>query len=337
MAESAFRAIQFGRQSAFATAVAATTVYSCEPGSGEFTLNRATEIPDEDTGRKIRNGLAGRGSHGVRIATATMSSPLRFQDFGHFLDMTIGTAVTTGSGTYTHTWTANATSSTVKPYTVEVDDGVQEWQARAVVGTGFEIGFDTLGAGQNSMWSISADLQAADLAKGTLTAGQSAPSTLQTAEGHLTQLFEGPVGTAYTSLSELAGHLVQYRLRVDDPKPPRVYGDDADDFMSDVGAGKRLCTVSALLKISSTSVTDIFDIYNVASGAVTDRRWRIKVNGSADCSLIIDMRLEFKDIHVEPDGRDGERLLAVEAEGVYDSTNSTDLKIVTTDLVSALP
>lgn len=338
MAEAAYRVVQLGRQSSFATAVAATTRFPCDPGSGEFALNRASEIPDEDLGRAIRNAQPGRGSHGVRIATATLSSVARFEDIGHIFDMTLGTAVTTGSGTYTHTWTADATASTVKPYTLEVgNDGVQDWEARSVVGTGFELSFDALAAGQNSMWKVSADLQAADWSKSTFTAGQSAPSTLQTMEGHLTQLFEGPVGTAYASLSELSGHLVQYSLRVDDPKPPRVYGDDADDFMSDIGRGKRLCTINAMLKISSTSVTDVFDIYNVASGALTDRRWRIKVTGSADCTFIIDQRLAFKNVTVNPDGRDGERLLQIEAEAMYDSTNSSDLKIVSTDLVSALP
>lgn len=338
MAEAAYRVVQLGRQSAFATAVAATTRFPCDPGSGEFELNRATEIPDEDLGRAIRNAQPGRGSNGVRIATASLSAAACFENIGHIFDMTLGTAVTTGSGTYTHTWTADATATTIKPYTLEVgNDGVQDWEARAVVGTGFELGFDALAAGENSMWKISADLQAADWSKSTLTAGQTAPSTLQTMEGHLTQLFEGPAGTAYASLSELSGSLVQYRLRVEDPKPPRVYGDDADDFMSDVGRGKRLCTISALLKISSTSVSDVFDIYNVASGAITDRRWRIKVTGSADCTFIIDHKVDFKKVVVDPNGRDGERLLSIEAEAVYDSTNSTDLKIVSTDLVSALP
>jgi len=338
MAEAAYRVVQLGRQSSFATAVAATTRFPCDPGSGEFALNRASEIPDEDLGRAIRNAQPGRGSHGVRIATATLSAVARFEDIGHILDMSLGTAVTTGSGTYTHTWTADATSTTVKPYTLEVgNDGVQDWQARGVVATGFELGFDALAAGENSMWKVSADLQAATWGTATMTAGQSAPSTLQTMEGHLTQIFEGPVGTAYASLSELSGSLVQYSLRVEDPKPPRVYGDDADDFMSDFGRGKRLCTISALLKISSTAITDVFNIYNVSGGALTDRRWRIKVTGSSDCTFIIDHRLAFKDVHVEPDGRDGERLLSVTAEAMYDSTNSTDLKITSTDLVSALP
>jgi hypothetical protein len=316
--------------------VAATTVYPCDPGSGEFSLSRATEIPDEDYGDAERNH-AGRGSHGVRSATATLASAARFQDIGHIFDMALGTAVTTGSGTYTHTWTPDTTSSTVKPYTVEIGEDVQDWKARGVVCTGFEIGFDALAAGENSMWRISADLQAADYDKSTLTASQSAPSTLQTMEGHLTQVFEGPVGTAFASLSELSGHLVQYSLRVEDPKPPRVYGDDADDFMSDVGRGKRLVTVNALVKISSTSISDVWDIYDNGSGLVTDRRWRIKVNGSSDCSFIIDHRLTFTDVHVEPDGRDGERLLSIEAQGVKDATLGAALQLITTDLVSALP
>jgi len=337
MAEAAYRSLQFGQESVFATEVNATTVFPCDPGSGEFTLNRATEVPDEDYGRAVRN-QAGRGSHGVRIATASLSSPGRFQDIGHIFQMALGTAVTTGSGTYVHTWTGDITSSTHKSYTVEVSEDTQDWIATGVVCTGFEIGFDTLGAGENAMWTVSADLQGAQYGTTTATAGLSAPGTLETIEGHTTQLYEGPVGTAFASLAELSGSLVSYRLRVEDPKPGRVYGGTAD-VMSGVGRGKRLCTVSAVIKESATAVSDAFDIFNVAGAVPTERRWRIKASGAtaANALLTIDHRLLIKDAHIEPDGRDGERLMAIEAESLYDSTLVSDLVIAVTNLVSALP
>src|SRR5574338_369977 len=94
MAESAYRVLQLGQQSSFATAVAATTIFPCEPGSGEFELDRAAESPDEDYGVAIRH-QAGRGSFGVRAATGSLSSVVRFEDFMHLLQMTIGTPVIT--------------------------------------------------------------------------------------------------------------------------------------------------------------------------------------------------------------------------------------------------
>lgn len=337
MAEAAYRSLQLAQESSFDTEVDATTVFPADPGSGEFTLNRATEVPDEDYGRAVRN-QTGRGSHGVRIATASLSAPARFEDVGHVFQMCIGSAVVTGGGTYVHTWTGDITSSTHKSYVLEVNDDTQDWIATGVVATGFELGFDTLGAGENVMWQISGDLQAARYEKTTATATQSPPATLQTIEGHMSQLYEGPAGTAYASLSELSGALVSYRLRVEDPKPARVYGGTADR-MSGVGRGKRLCSVSAVVKLSSDAVTDFFDIYNVSGAVPTERRWRIKASGvtAAVALLTIDHKLLFKDVHIEPDGRDGERLMAIEAEAVYDATLASDLQIAVTNLVSALP
>jgi len=66
---------------------------------------------------------------------------------------------------------------------------------------------------------------------------------------------------------------------------------------------------------------------------------RIKASGAtaANALLTIDHRLLIKDAHIEPDGRDGERLMAIEAESLYDSTLVSDLVIAVTNLVSALP
>jgi hypothetical protein len=144
------------------------------------------------------------------------------------------------------------------------------------------------------------------------------------------------VGTAFASLSELAAHLVQYRITVACPKPPRVYGDDADDFMTGVGAAKRDISFEALLKVSSSSVTNVFDIFNVSGGLPTDRRWRIKANGSGVNEFTIDGRVRFNSVNVNPDGRDGERLLAVSGYYVYDSDLTSDIEWIITNANDAL-
>ena len=334
MAEAAFRYVQIGKESTFGTEVDATLILPVDQGSAEFTLDRATEIPVEDIGG-VGRSQSSRGSHGVRIATGQLqSSALAFELAPHYFQMGLGSATTTGSGTYTHVVSADWTSDTIKSYTFESVDTLQAWITTGVVIPSFEIGFDTLAAGENSMWSISADLQGIDVATGTATASQSVPATLQTMEGHLTQIFEGPAGTAYASLSELSSSIVSYTLRVEDPKPLRPYGGTADKA-ADKGRSGRTVTISALLKLSSTTDSNIFDIYNAAGALPTERRWRIKVNGSNDCSMLIDHKLLFTDVHIEPQGRDGERLMSVAATAVYDSTNTTDLKITVVNKTSS--
>lgn len=333
MAEGIYRGIQLGQEVTYGTDVAATTVYPTDPGSGEFTLNRATEIPDEDFQTQIAN-LGGRGSHGVRIATGSLSSQARFEDLGHPIQMFGAAAVYTGAGPYTQTYTFGATSSTYKSYTVESNNDVQDFTATGVVATGFELGFDEIAPGENTMWKVSADLQANNLVKDTATAALTAPATLETIEGHLTTIKQGTTATAYGSLAELSAHLVSYQLSCEQDKPLRPYG-SATDFATSVGLRKRTATVNMMLKFSATTVSDIWDIFTVAGALPTERRVRIVATGSGTKSLTIDHRLLYTDVHLEPDGRDGEILVSVEARATYDSTLATDLVLVIAGVANA--
>lgn len=326
MSEAAFRTVQLGKETTFGTAVQGTIVLPLDVGSAEFTLNRAYDIPNEDFGSIVQY-LNGRGSFGVRVANASLAMNASFELTPYILDMAIGSAVTSGTAApYTHTFTADSTADTTHSYTFRIVDTVQPWVVAGAQVQRFDLGFDNIDAGTNSMWKLNADLMAASMDKGTATASLSAPATIQTIEGHLTQLFEGPSGTAYASLTELSASLVQYRLSVDTAKPGRPYGGTADTYTSH-GYQKRTSTISAMLKVSSTSVSDIWDIFNVSGSLPTDRRWRVKASGSNSATLTIDHLLEFTDIHISPDERNGERLVAVTANCVYDSTNTTDVVI----------
>lgn len=323
MAESLYRGIQLGKETTFGTEVDATTIYPTDEGSGEFTLNRATEIPSEDFGTQIAS-LGGRGSHGVRIATGTLSSQARFEDLGQTLRMMYAAPVYAGAGPYSQTYTAGATTINYESMTLEVNNDVQDMIATGVVATSLELGFDEIAAGENTMWTASVDLQAADLIKGTATAALTIPSILETIEGHLTTIKQGTTATAFASLAALDAHLVSYSISGEQDKPLRPYG-SATDKASAAGLRKRTCTVNAMLKFSATTVSDIWDIFTVAGSLPSERRWRITATGSGTKSLTIDHRLLFTDVHLEPDGRDGEYLVSVEALCTYDSTLATDV------------
>lgn len=335
MAESVYRVLQLGAETTFGTEVDATTVYPCDPGSGEFTLDRATQIPDEDFGTQIAS-LGGRGSHGVRIATGSLSSQARFEDLGHPLQMFGAAAAYTGSGPYAQAYTFGATSSTYKSYTVESNNDVSggDMVATGVVATSLDLGFDNIAAGENTPWTVNVDLQGANLTKGTATAALAAPTVLETIEGHLSTLATGDTSTAFASLTAMTGHLVSYRLRGDQDKPLRPYG-SATDVASAIGIRKRTMTVDMMLKFSTTSISDVWDIFTVAGGLPTERRARVVATGSGTKSLTIDHRLLFTDVHLEPDGRDGEILASVTATCTYDSTLATDVKVALAGIVAA--
>ena len=323
MAESIYRALQLGLETVYGTAVAATTIYPTDEGSGEFTLDRASEIPAEDFGTQVAS-LGGRASTGVRIATASVSSQARFEDLGQMLRMMVAAPVYTGAGPYTQTYTAGTTTTTYQSMTARYDNDVQDFIASGVVATSLALGFDEIGPGENTMWTVNADLQANDLVKGSATAALAPPTILETIEGHLTTINQGTTATAFGSLAALTAHLVSYRVRVEQEKPLRPYG-SATDVATAIGLRKRTTNVEAMLKFSATTVSDIWDIFTVAGALPTERRWRIIATGSGAKTLTIDHRLIFTDVHVEPDGRDGEYLVSVEAVAPYDSTLATDV------------
>jgi hypothetical protein len=326
MAEAAFRYVQIGKETTFGSAVQGTIILPLDVGSAEFTLNRAYDIPDEDFGTMIQH-LSGRGSYGVRVATASLSMNASYELAPYILGMAIGSAVTSGSADpYTHTFTGDGTADTANSYTFRIVDTVQPFVAAGVQVMRFDLGFDNIDAGTNSMWKLNADLQAASLATGTATASLSAPSTIQTMEGHLTTLSEGASGTAFASLGELTGSLVQYRLTVEQHKPLRPYGGTADTATAH-GDQKRVGTVAMMLKVSSTVISDIWDIFNVSGALPTDRRARIVSTGSNSHTMTIDHLLEYTDVHVSPNVRNGERLVSVAANCLYDSTLASDLVI----------
>lgn len=343
MSEGVFNVVQFGRQANIATAVAATTVFPVDAGFLGFELNRASESPEEDFGLSSRE-YPGRESYGVRWATASLPFVGRFQDFMHPLEMhvkTIGTPTGTASPyTYGHTYDESTAllSTALKPYTIEygVAGSTQdEWQAYGVIADTFDFGFDALSAPGNSTWKGTLGLVGLARINNALTAGQSAPATLETMEGHLTTIAEGPTGTAFASLAALTGSLKQFSIRSALSAAGRAYG-SASDLATSIGrSAKGTIEFDALIGISATAKTDINDIYNVSGSVASERRWRLTCLGSGVNSLILDGRVRFRSVNVGE--HEDERLYAVNGAYVYDATLVGRAKFTLANAVAAIP
>jgi len=345
MSEGVFNVVQFGRQSSIGTAVAATTVFPVDAGFLGFELDRATESPDEDYGSTSRE-QPGRESHGVRWATASLPFVARFEDIAHAFEMHVA-AISGGTPTgtaspytygYVYDETGSSLGAALKPYTVQygVKSSTQdEWRAVGVIANELELGFDALSAPGNAMWKGTLGLVAVNREVSTITASQTAPTTLETMEGHLTTLSEGPTSTAFGSLSALTGSLKQFSLRSNNNAIGRVYG-GATDVATDIGrSGKGEVEFDALIGISSTSKTNVHDIYNVSGSLATERRWRISVAGSGVNALTIDARVRFRSVNVGE--HEGEHLYAVSGVWVYDSTLTGRGKYTLTNAVATIP
>lgn len=344
MTEAVLNVVQLGRQSVVGTSVAATTVFPVDAGFTGFDLDRASESPDEDFGIAARQ-YPGRSSTGVRWATATASGVIRYQDFVHILEQhvdTIGTPTGTAGGTCTYPYifdeSTGLISGAVKPYTWEygVEGSTQdEWEATGVIINELEIGFDALTAPGNSMWTWNASLVALNRAPATITADITPPATLETAEGHLTTFAEGSTATAFASLSAVSASLKQFTLRSNLNAIGRAYGGSSDIATAIGRSAKAEVSGDALIAISSTAKSDILDIFEVSGSVPTERRWRIEASGSGVNKLTIDLRVVFRATNVGES--EGERLYAVEFDGVYDSTLTGRGKIQITNAVTSIP
>ncbi len=345
MSEGVYNTVQLGRQSAVGTAVATTTLFPVDQGFLGFNLDRAAESPDEDFGSTSRE-MAGRESFGVRWATASLPFVGRFQDIVHVLEMHFaaisgGTPVGTASP-YTYAYvpdeSANLLSTALKPYTIEygVAGSTQdEWRATGVIADTFDFGFDALTAPGNAMWKGTLGLVAVNRDVHTITAGQSAPTSLETMEGHLTTLAEGPVGTAFASLAALTGSLKQFSFKSALNAVGRVYGGSSDVPTGIGRSGKGSIEFDALIGISATSKTDIDDIFEVSGALPTERRWRITCTGSGVNSFILDARVRFRSVDLGESN--GEHLYQVHGVFVKDSTLAGRAKVTLANAVATIP
>ncbi len=343
MSEGIFNIVQLGRQADVATAVAATTVFPVDAGFLGFELDRASESPDEDFGSPSRE-YPGRGSTGVRWATASLPFVARFEDFIHVLEMhvdTIGTPVGTASPyVYTRTYdeTTNIFSSAVKPYTLQygVRSSTQdEWRAIGVVADSLELGFDALSAPGNMMWKGTLGLVALTREPSTITPALSPPSVLETMEGHRTTFTEGSTSTAFGSLTANTATLKQFSLRSGVSAVGRAYGGATDKASSIGRSAKGEIGFDALVAINSTTKSDILDIFEVSGDLVTERRWRLAVAGTGVNALTIDFRCRYTAVQVGD--HEDERLYAVTGVWVYDSTLGGRGTFTLTNAVATIP
>ncbi len=334
MAERAFDVIQLGAQSTDTTAVPATVVF---PARGDDpALDRSIRVPDEDFGR-LSAANPGRLTYGARGASMKLDADVRFEDVMRLLEMHARGGVTpTGIGPYTWTYTWDETSLTAKSYTIEVgsETSQDQWRLVGCRASELSLGFDALAAPGNSPWQASASIDAIDRQSNALTAALSAPATLETAEGHLTTLYEGTTATVFGSLAELAGHLVGFRLTSRMPWSRRIYGSAADTATSWGLESRPELTFEAELKVSTTSKGDILDILTAAGSPVTERRWRVKVTGSGTKTITIDGRVAFS--VVGRGERAGEAVYGVQGQFLYDPTLASRLQVTVVNGVATL-
>lgn len=283
MSDAIFNIIQIGQQADTTTAVAAAVLFPVDAGA-VIDADRAPANPEEDYGQNAA-AQPGRGYYGVRGASLSVTGDVRAEDFMEILEMHAAGGITPsgGAGAYVWDYLWDIDEDTKTRYTIEggaVDDANDQWRAVGCLVSELEIGFDALTAPGNAPWKFTAQIEAIYREQNALTAALTAPSTLETFEGHMTSLYEGSTATAFASLNELTSSLKSFKLNSSLGLARRKYG-GITDYASAWGQSQRKqLTFTAEIGINATSKADIHDVYETAGSLMTERRWRILTRGS---------------------------------------------------------
>lgn len=331
MSEIVFDRLQLGLQtgtpSAPGAAVAATIIHPIDAGLIDADLDRGYDSPDEDFGELARH-QAGRGYYGLRTAGVPVVMDLRFEDAMRVLEMILAGGVTpTGTNPYTWTYTADNSADSCKLYTAEIGtETVQDqYQLSTCLVDELELGYDPITSPGAHPWKARARLVALNRTQAALTAALSAIQGMETVQGHLTTFAEGSTAMAFGSLTELANHLVGYKITISRARPYRPYG-GTTDVAAGYGTGKIDARVAMQVKRSASSKAALEDVVNAAGSPASERRARISAAGSGTKVFRIDHRLRYET--VKRSERDGESVYDVAAHVVKDATLGSALQAV---------
>lgn len=322
MAETPFHVVQIGPQAgtfyAPGASVAATTILPVTSPVA-IELDRASQYPAEDYGRNI-DARAGRGSHGIRGATLSLEGELTYEQMAKVLEMHYaGGIVATGTGPYTRVYLLEAGIPTLVPATVETgtETTQDQWEAVGVLIDELTLGFDDLDAPGAHPWTFQASCMALNRVAAAMT-GSLSSTAVETLQGPFSTLKQGTTATAFASLAELATSLISFQLVTRRSLVLRPYG-GADDVATGYGfSAKTSGEVTAKVKISATSKSDIHDAWNSSGAVLGEKRWRITVDGAGNNVAHLDFRFGMTAVPVGE--RDGERVYEVSGKIVDDST-----------------
>lgn len=342
MAELVFDIVQLSKQAgSFAAPGAAVPATFKFPISASINpdLNLGATYPQLDRGRNVRN-LGGSGYHGIRAAGVTIPAEVRFEDIMAILEMIYaGTVVPTGVGPYTWLYAYEAGAPTIKPYTIETgttDLASAVNQLPSCLIDTLTLGFAPITAGQASPWTLSANVLAFDRVVAAQTAALAEIATpLETVQGHLTQFYEGPIGTAFASLPVLGSSLRSFTMTANRNLILRPYGSASDLPIKYGFKGMSTATFDMEIAVGATAKTDLHDVWNTSGSSLGERRIRVKSIGTGTKTFTIDARAG---LYAMPwaDG-DGERVYKITGEFADDTTLLASHTISIVNSVAAIP
>lgn len=339
MSENVYNVIQMGFQGgtvdAPGAAVAAAFLVPIAERISPELVNGGV-YPALDRGRNVRN-MGGSGYKGVRRASVTIPSEVRFEDIMVWLEMIYAHA--TPTGTYTWLYPFEAGAPTIVPATIEtgnIDSAFAQERLVSALVNSLTLGFSAITAGQASPWTLSAEVMAFDLAANPLTTDLDAIARpMETVQGHLTRLYAGDTDVAFGSLPELASSLRSFTMTATRSLALRAYG-GTDDLPSKFGFTEMSnTTYEAIVAVNEDTKTDLHDVWNTSGGVLGEKRIRAQATGSDGKLFTVDA---LAGMFAMPwDDSDGERVYKLSGEFADDDDLDASHTIEVVNGVAAIP
>jgi hypothetical protein len=342
MPESVFHVVHLGRQAGTmsdpGTEVGGDKVLYPVSEAVIIELDRATEYPAQDWGRNAA-ARAGTGYHGVRGASFSLASQLRFEDFMYLAESHYAGDVTPaslGGGVYQWVYPLESGIPTLVPLTVESgsESAIDQWAAVGAFCDELTLSFEDLDSPGAHPWTIESTWLALNRVARTLTPDPVLPTALEVAQGQNSLIKLGPVATAFGSLTELPASLISFSLATSRHMELRAYGGDTDGASAVGFSEKTSGEVTMKLKIWADSKTRVYDEWENGSPFADDVRVRIDVPGSGSKQLYIDFALGMTAIPVGTRG--GERVYEVTGQILDEDDLDAPAQITIENGISAL-
>jgi hypothetical protein len=187
-----------------------------------------------------------------------------------------------GDGLYTWDYVIDNDADTLVSKSIEVGDNLTVYQVPGALCTRLRLSYSALKPGNASPWSIEATVVGYDKASiGAFTADPTVQDAPETAMGHLTRLYYGPVSTAFDDLPQLVHSLVSLDITIETGVLLRKQG-GTDDRPDGHGRGKVSITYTALVESIEATKEQVWDVFeqDAVNPVVPDRRMRWMVSGS---------------------------------------------------------
>ena len=253
--------------------------------------------------------------NGTRLATVTGASTFTIP-----VNVSVGgTGGTVAIPPFTWVYLLEKGAPTLVPYTVETgsETSQDQWEGVGVLIDELTLGFSDLDAPGAHPWTFQATCKCLNRVAAAVTASLDS-TAIETLQGQNSLFKDGPVSTAFASLSEIAATLKAFSITTRRYLTFRAYGGTGDIPTGYGFSAKTVGEVSAKLRITSTTETNIHNIWAAAGSVLGERRWRITTPGSGTKTAHLDMRVG--ELKVDISDVDGERVYDVSGETASDAT-----------------